>query len=117
MTDIVARTATFHSMAECARDDGEAILKPFASPSLHWIVEQHGICQGYNFFHHIGLDRNQRDMFRGHPMFEATAEFVELNDPPALEPAYDSAQLSLFEPMVMRLFQRPLSSIYQAAIA
>jgi hypothetical protein len=25
-----------------------------------------GIFQGYNFFHHIGLDRNMRDAFKGH---------------------------------------------------
>lgn len=56
-------------------------------------------------------------MFRGHPMFEAKAEFVELYDSPAFDPACNSAPLSFFEPMVMRLFQRPLNSIYQAAIA
>ena len=48
-------------------DIAAAILKPFVSPDLHWIVEHHGIFQGYNFFHYIGLDRNKRDMFRGHP--------------------------------------------------
>lgn len=92
------------------------ILKPFISSELHWMVEQHGIFQGYNFFHYIGLDRNKRDIFRGHPQFEATAEFVELYDSPAFDPGYDSAPLSFFEPMVMRLFERPLNSIYQAAI-
>lgn len=97
-------------------DIAAAILKPFVSPELHWIVEQHGIFQGYNFFHHVGLDRNKRDMFRGHPQFEAAAEFIQLYDSPAFDPAYDSVPLSFFEPMVMRLFERPLSSIYQAAL-
>jgi len=97
-------------------DIAAAILKPFISPDVHWIVEQHGIFQGYNFFHYIGLDRNTRDSFRGHPQFEATAEFIELYDSPAFDPGYDSAPLSFFEPMVLRLFERPLNSLYKAAI-
>lgn len=97
-------------------DIAAAILKPFVSPDLHWIVEHHGIFQGYNFFHYIGLDRNKRDMFRGHPQFEVAAEFIELYDSPAFDPGYDSAPLSFFEPMVMRLFEKPLNSLYKAAI-
>ena len=46
-------------------DIAAAILKPFVSEELHWIVQNHGIFQGYNFFHHLGLDRNMRDKFRG----------------------------------------------------
>ena len=38
-------------------DIAAAILKPFVSEENHWIVAQHGIFQGYYFFHHLGLDR------------------------------------------------------------
>lgn len=98
-------------------DIAAAMLKPFVSEEIHWMVEHHGIFQGYNFFQYIGLDRNARERFRGHPHFEATAEFIELYDCPAFDPAYESAPLSFFEPMVMRLFERPRSGIYKAAIA
>jgi len=37
-----------------------AILQPFVSSENHWMVEHHGIFQGYYFWHHIGLDRNAR---------------------------------------------------------
>src|SRR6185295_7159952 len=43
------------------------IVQPFVSEENHWIVKHHGIFQGYYFFHHLGLDRNQRDQYRGHP--------------------------------------------------
>ena len=33
------------------------ILKAFVSEANHWMVEHHGIFQGYYFWHHIGLDR------------------------------------------------------------
>ncbi len=63
-----------------------AILKPFVSEANHWMVEKHGIFQGYNFFQHINMDRNMREQFRGHPHFERTARFVELYDNPAFDP-------------------------------
>lgn len=64
-------------------DIAAAILKPFVSEELHWIVEHHGIFQGYNFFHFLGLDRNMRDKFCGHQYYEATAEFIDRYDCPA----------------------------------
>ena len=37
------------------------LLKPFVSEANHWMVEHHGIFQGYYFWHYIGADRNARD--------------------------------------------------------
>lgn len=98
-------------------DIAAAILKPFVSEELHWIVQHHGIFQGVNFFHHLGLDRDMREQFRGHEHFAATEEFIDKYDCPAFDPEYDSLPLEFFEPMVMRLFQYPLNSIYKKAIA
>lgn len=96
-------------------DIAAAILKPFVDEELHWIVEHHGIFQGYYFFHYLGLDRDMREGFRGHPHFEATARFCELYDQTAFDPDFPSAPLDFFEPMVRRVFARPLNSIYKAA--
>lgn len=97
-------------------DIAAAILKPFVSEENLWIVEQHGIFQGYYFFDYIGLDRDLREKFRGHPHFEACADFCEKYDQSSFDPNYDSAPLSFFAPMVMSLFERPKRSIYKAAI-
>ena len=99
------------------QDIAAAVLKPFVSEELHWIVQHHAIFQGYNFFHLVGLDRNERDKFRGHAHYQATADFIEKYDCPAFDPDYDSAPLSFFEPMVMRQFMVPLESIYKEAFA
>lgn len=93
-------------------DIAAAILKPFLSEDLHWIVEKHGVFQGYYYFHYLGQDRDLREQYRGHPMFEATAEFCEKYDQNAFDPAYDSAPLSFFEPMVRRVMARPIRSMY-----
>lgn len=93
-------------------DIAAAILKPFVSEANHWMVANHGIFQGYYFFHHLGLDRNMRDQFRGHPHFEYCAQFCHLYDQPAFDPAYKSMPLSEFEPMLRRVMAAPKNSIY-----
>jgi predicted HD phosphohydrolase len=93
-------------------DIAAAIVRPFVSDELHFIVEKHGIFQGHYFFHFIGLDRDAREAYRGHPHFEATAEFCELFDQTAFDPAFKSMPLSAFEPMLHRVFEQPKRSIY-----
>src|SRR5256885_11238341 len=53
-------------------DVAAAIIKPFVSPELHWMVEHHAEFQGYYFFHHLGLDRNVREKYAGHPQLDQT---------------------------------------------
>jgi predicted HD phosphohydrolase len=89
-----------------------AILRPFVDERLHWIAHNHGAFQGYYYFHHLGMDRDLREQFRGHPHFDACAEFCALYDQSAFDPAYDSAPLAFFEPMVRRVLARPVNSIY-----
>ena len=98
--------------AHRAGEDEAYILKPFVSEKLHWMCQNHGIFQGYYFFHYLGMDRNMRDGLRGHEHFEDTARFCELYDQSAFDASYDTAPLDFFEPMVRRLFARPVNSIY-----
>jgi predicted HD phosphohydrolase len=97
-------------------DVSAAILKPFVSAENHWMVEKHGIFQGYFFFQHLGMDRNMREQFRGHPCFEKTAEFCEKYDGPAFDPSAETLPLEFFEPMVRRVFAQPKNTIYKNAI-
>ena len=97
-------------------DIAAAILKPFVSEENHWMVEKHGIFQGYYFFHYLGMDRDMREQFRGHPHFERTAEFCEKYDQAAFDPDYESMPLEAFEPMVMKMFAMPKNSVYGPAI-
>ncbi len=84
-------------------DLAAAILKPFVSERNHWIVEKHGVFQGYYFWHLIGGDRNARDRYRSHQYFDDTAEFCELYDQRAFEPKGETLPLVEFEPMVRRV--------------
>ena len=92
-------------------DIAAAILKPFISEENLWIVEHHNIFQGYYFFHHLGLDRNMRDQYCGHPWFQPTVDFVEKYDQAAFDPHYDTPPLSFFEPMVRRVLAEPVHAV------
>ena len=94
-------------------DIAAAILKPFVSAENLWMVQHHGIFQGYYFFDKIGLDPNMREQFRDQPeLFARTAEFCEKYDGPAFAQGGDTLPLSFFEPMVRRVFAKPKNSIY-----
>jgi predicted HD phosphohydrolase len=93
-------------------DIAASIVKPYVSEKNHWIVEKHAIFQGYYFFHFLGLDRNMRDQYRGHPHFEATAQFCHLYDQNSFDPGFQSMPLEAFVPMIGRVFDRPKKSIY-----
>ena len=92
-----------------------AILKPFVTEEIHWICQNHGAFQGYYYFHHLGMDRDLREKFRDHPHFDACAEFCEKYDQAAFDPDYESESLEFFEPMVRRVMEKPLASIYKSA--
>lgn len=95
-------------------DIAATVLRPFVSDENHWMVLHHGEIQAYHFFHHIGLDRNVRDKLKPHPYYARAYEFVDLYDNPAFDPAMDVLPLETFEPLVRKLFERPVRTLYAA---
>ena len=95
---------------------GASIIKPFVTEEIHWICQNHGAFQGYYYFHFLGMDQNAREKFRDNPHFEACREFCEKYDQAAFDPDYDSEPLEFFEPMVRRVMEKPLASMYKAAL-
>lgn len=93
-------------------DMAATVLKPFVDEDIHWMVEKHAIFQGYYFFDFLGLDKNMRDQFKGHPCFEKTAQFCHLYDQNSFDPKFESMKLEDFRPMLERVFARPKNSIY-----
>lgn len=98
-------------------DVAAAILQPFVSEENHWMIKHHGIFQGYNFFHHLGLDRNMRDKFEGSDNYQRTKRFVELYDDPAFDSAKPKIELSLFEDQIRKVFSNPINSVYRDAMS
>ena len=95
-------------------DLAATMLKPFVSEQNYWIVKHHGIFQGYYFFHHLGMDRNARDKFKGNDNWHACAEFCAKYDQNSFDPDYDNMELNEFRDMVRSVFKNPKRSIAMA---
>lgn len=88
-------------------DIAAAILKPFVSEANLWMVQMHGVFQGYYFWHHVGRDRNSRDAYTDHPHYDRCAEFCTEYDMPAFDPSYSTPSLEHYEPLVHSFFAKP----------
>ena len=83
------------------------ILRPYVSEENAWMLEHHGLFQGYYFFHHLGVDRDARDHHLGHPSYERTAEFCEEFDQASFDAGYPTPPLEEFLPSLRAVLARP----------
>jgi len=89
-----------------------AMLAPYVSEKNRWIVEHHGLFQGYYYFHFMGQDRDARDAYSDHPYFQDCVDFCANWDQPSFDPNFPSKTLEHFEPMVRALFsQKPRAAL------
>ena len=82
------------------------VIRPFVRWDVAWTVEHHGIFQMLYYGHHYGWDRNAREQFRHHPVFNNCAEFCERWDQSSFDPDYPMEPIDTFEPMVREVFSR-----------
>lgn len=83
-----------------------AVLRPYISEDNLWILKHHAIFQGYYYYHHVGRDRNERERFRDHPLFQRTVEWCDKYDQTSFDPNYDTLPLEFFEPIVRKQFTK-----------
>ncbi len=88
-------------------DAAVAILRPFVSDANLWMVEKHGIFQGYHYFHFLGMNRDARDQYAGQPFYDRTVEFCAEFDQNSFDPNYVSMPLDEFRPLLRDIFARP----------
>ncbi len=86
-------------------DIAAGILKPFVSEANYFMVQNHGVFQGYYFWDYIGLDGSAREKFRASPHFDHTEEFCALYDQTAFDATYTSNPLGHYEPLVRQFLK------------
>lgn len=84
-----------------------SILRPYLDEESVWVVEHHGLFQGYHYFDKIGLDPNARERHRKNPFFDATAHFCGSWDQVSFDPDYPTMPLESFVPALREVFSRP----------
>ena len=83
-----------------------AILRPYVSERVYWIIRHHGLFQMYYYGHFFDMDRNARDMHKDHKWYQDTVDFCEKYDQNCFDPDYESKPLSFFRPMIERVFAK-----------
>jgi len=83
-----------------------AVLRPYVSEKLYWIIKTHGVFQMYYYGEQTGVDKNARDCYRENPWFDEAVEFCEKYDENCFDPEYKSESLAFFRPMLQEVFSR-----------
>jgi len=86
-----------------------SLLAPYVSDASRWLLEHHQIFLAHHYHEHpdTAEDSAGREGWRGHPNFEATAEFVARYDQTTIMPGQPEAPLVTFAPMLARVLARP----------
>lgn len=84
-----------------------SILRPYVDDETHWVVQHHGLFQGYYYFHHFDGDRNARDVHREHEHYESCVRFCHNYDQNCFDPDYPNIPIADFIPLMDELFSRP----------
>lgn len=83
-----------------------ALLRPYVSEQNCWVVEHHGLFQGYYYFDHYDLDPNERDRYKDHLYYKACVDFCEKWDQASFDPDYVASPLEHFEPAIRAILGR-----------
>jgi predicted HD phosphohydrolase len=104
--------ALFHDVADAFAPENHSkaaavLLEPYVDERTRWVVEHHGIFQGYYYFHHHDGDRNARDRYAESPFYDDCVLFCAEYDQNCFDPHYDTMAIEEFMPMVAEVLGRP----------
>jgi predicted HD phosphohydrolase/alpha-ketoglutarate-dependent taurine dioxygenase len=88
-----------------------ALLEPYVSPNITWMLREHEVFQAYYYVHHFGGDRNARDALldtvEDKSFWHFTKKWCDEYDQASFDPTYPSLPLETFEPMVHSILSKP----------
>ena len=84
-----------------------ALLRPYISERNRFVLEMHQLFGFPHMTEHPDVTIDQRERFRGHPHFQATADFVARYDQNTIDPRLPVLPIEAFVPLVHRLFAKP----------
>ena len=84
------------------------ILKPYVSDDLYHTIKWHQDFQGRYYYEFLGKEGNARDRFKDEPWFATAEKLVDRWDAPAFDPDFPVDSLESFEPLVQKIFSKPI---------
>jgi len=86
------------------------ILRPYVSEETYEIVRTHQDFQGRHYYALIGKDSNARSQYERERWYQEACRFTDEWDQASFDPAYDTLPLEHFEPMIDRVFGKPVGA-------
>ena len=84
-----------------------AILRPYVREEVTWVLEMHGLFQMAYYADKLGLNKDERERYRGHKWFESAERFCRDWDQLSFDPDYPTKPLEHFEARLREIFSRP----------
>lgn len=82
------------------------LLRPYVDEKHVWTLQRHMYFQAVHCTRCPGVDGDVREKWRGHKWFDWAADWVRKYDLASVDAAMETPPLSVFEPMVHRIFGR-----------
>jgi len=103
--------ALLHDVGDSIAPDNHSamaatLIQPYVDDETHWVIKHHGLFQGYYYFHHLGGDRDARELFSDNPYYESCVRFCAEYDQNCFDPDYPNVAIEDFIPMMEELFSR-----------
>lgn len=95
---------------------GAEILKPYVSRETYDIIRTHQDFQGRHYYALMGKDPNARRQYENEPWYAKAVQFTDEWDQTSFDDQYDTLPLAHFEPMIDRVFARPLGGHVERAM-
>jgi predicted HD phosphohydrolase len=86
------------------------IIKPYVSRDTYEIIRTHQDFQGRHYYALLGKDPESRRQYADQSWFDMACKFTDEWDQISFDPEYDTLPLSYFEPMIERVFARPIGT-------
>ena len=83
-----------------------AIIRPYVREEVTWIIEHHGVFQMFYYGDAAGVNKDERERWRGHKWFDSCERICGAWDQMAFDPDYPTKPLSHFEPMLREVSSR-----------
>ncbi|QLE78748.1 HD domain-containing protein [Francisella sp. Scap27] len=88
------------------------LLQPYILEKNYFMIEHHGVFQGYYFWGKIGLDENARDKYVDSPYYDYTDQFCKKYDCPSFDLDYKNMTIEEFMPMLEKVISSPNNNVY-----
>jgi predicted HD phosphohydrolase len=87
---------------------GAELMRPYISEDSYHVIYNHQHFQGKYYYAFMGGNPNMRDNSTNESWYDLAVKLVDCWDAPAFDPDFKVDSLDSFEPLIQKIFEKPL---------